>query len=89
MIRTLESLRLFFNKTFLTPTDAFEIIPITADILEGAAELRAVTSLKLPDAVHVATASQEQCTSLLTNDISLVSTPRCRIIQLSEVVLAD
>ncbi len=36
-------------KTFLQPTPAFQIIPISRDLLEEAAALRAATRLKLPD----------------------------------------
>src|SRR5687768_1362556 len=37
-------------------TPGFACIPITGQILETAAHLRATTSLKTPDAIHAATA---------------------------------
>lgn len=55
-------------KTFLAPTYALEVIPISRDILEEAAHWRATTRLKLPDAIHLATALRGQCDSFLTND---------------------
>jgi predicted nucleic acid-binding protein len=55
-------------KTFLTPTPALEVIPISRDILEEAARWRATTKLKLPDAIHLATALGSSCDSFLTND---------------------
>jgi len=39
-------------KVFLTPTPALEVAPISRAILEDAAQLRATTKLKLPDAIH-------------------------------------
>jgi len=55
-------------KTFLAPTPALEVAPISRDILEEAAQWRATTKLKLPDAIHLATALRRQCDSFLTND---------------------
>lgn len=55
-------------RAFLTTTSIVEIIPITRPILEEAARLRATTRLKLPDAIHLATALHLQCDSFVTND---------------------
>lgn len=55
-------------KTFLSPTPALEVVPISRDILEEAAQWRATTKLKLPDAIHLATALRSKCDSFLTND---------------------
>lgn len=55
-------------QVFLRPTELLHTSPITREILEAAAEIRANTTLKLPDAIHVATAIGEQCDSFLTND---------------------
>jgi predicted nucleic acid-binding protein len=55
-------------KTFLSPTPALEVVPIGRDILEEAAQWRATTRLKLPDAIHLATALRSKCDSFLTND---------------------
>ena len=60
-------------KTFLTPTPVLQLIPITNEILEEAAHIRATTRLKLPDAIHTAPASINGCNSLLTNDDSFDS----------------
>lgn len=37
-------------------------------LLAEAARLRAISRIKLPDAIHAATALQRECTSFLTND---------------------
>ncbi|MGE0131342.1 MAG: type II toxin-antitoxin system VapC family toxin [Blastocatellales bacterium] len=55
-------------RIFLQPTPEMEIAPISRAILEESARLRATTKLKLPDAIHLATALHFQCDSLLTND---------------------
>lgn len=55
-------------KTFLTPTPVLQLAPVTRDVLEEAARVRAPTHLKLPDAIHLATAKLGGCDSFLTND---------------------
>lgn len=55
-------------QTFLTPTPEFEVVPINLTVLVEAARLRATSKLKLPDAIHLATALHHQCDSFLTND---------------------
>lgn len=44
------------------------LFPITKSILRKAAELRASTKLKTPDALHAATAVEVGCTLFITND---------------------
>ena len=44
------------------------IAPINDRILISAANIRAQSGLKLPDAIHAATALTHQCTAMLTND---------------------
>lgn len=44
-------------RRFLNPTHTLLAVPISRQILEDAAEIRASSSLKLPDAIHLATAS--------------------------------
>ena len=53
---------------FLQPSQAMRIVPVTMDILLVASHLRATSPLKLPDAIHFATAKSEGCNSFLTND---------------------
>ena len=59
--------------SFLTTTDILEVVPVSRRILGEAARLRATSKLKLPDAIHLATALQYQCDSFLTNDIAFKS----------------
>lgn len=74
-------------KTFLQPTPVLRIIPISLDLLEEAATLRATTKLRLPDAIHLATANRNGCDSFLTNDDSFKSVSAANIKILSEISL--
>lgn len=44
------------------------LVSITQTLLKSAANLRATTNLKTPDAIHAATAINAGCTLFLTND---------------------
>ncbi len=60
------------------------LLPITQSILRDAAQLRAKTKLKTPDAIHAATAQQIGCALFVTNDGGFRS-----VAGLSVVVLDD
>jgi predicted nucleic acid-binding protein len=53
----------------------FSLRPITRDILVETASLRSVFRLKLPDAIHLVTASQAGCQFFLSNDGDIKGTP--------------
>lgn len=57
-----------YGSLLSTPSPWIDIRPIDAPILHLAARLRASTRLKLPDAIHAATALQTKCSHLLTLD---------------------
>ncbi len=59
--------------------------PITKSILQQAAYLRATNNIKTPDAIHVATAREINCSIFLTNDLSLKKIPDLPIATLNEV----
>jgi predicted nucleic acid-binding protein len=53
----------------IAPSDWLNVFPAGKSILIAAAALRAKNSnLKLPDAIHVATAIHAKCSHILTND---------------------
>jgi predicted nucleic acid-binding protein len=52
----------------LQPRSAFHIAPVSRPVLIEAARLRASTQVKLPDAIHIATASLTGCKIFPTND---------------------
>ena len=49
-------------------SSSIQLIPISQNVLRDAAQLRATTSLKTPDAIHAATALSQNCSFFLTND---------------------
>lgn len=62
----MEVVRLFLE--FLQDRPSFSVVPVSREVLITAAELRARSRIKLPDAIHAATAQREACFSFLTND---------------------
>ena len=63
------------------------VAQLDAAILERAAALRATAdSLRLPDAIHLATAESEQCDLVLTNDKRLKDSTTVQVVVLAEVV---
>lgn len=51
------------------------LVPITTDLLRQAAQLRADTNLKTPDAIHAASASIAGCDQFVTNDPAFKRVP--------------
>lgn len=53
------------------------IVPVSRDILDRAANVRSENeAFKLPDAIHLATALQENCTVFISNDTRMVTAVR-------------
>jgi predicted nucleic acid-binding protein len=69
----------------LQPSPSLHMAPVSRDVLLAAARLRAETGLKLPDAIHAATAQLMGCEQFLTNDARVTSLPGLAILQLSEL----
>lgn len=73
-------------------TDLFEsrdvrLIPLTADIWDRAARLRATSNLKTPDAIHAATALEMQCDLMVTNDPVFSRIPNLHLALLRDFVV--
>jgi predicted nucleic acid-binding protein len=62
------------------------IIPLTDDIAERAAFLRAQYNLRTPDAVQLATALVSGCHAFLTNDDRLLVVEGIRVLVLDQVI---
>jgi predicted nucleic acid-binding protein len=67
----------------LTRSRGFRLVEITRDQLRAAAQLRAGSGVKIPDALQMAAALSSGCTTLITNDRRLPSLPGLRVIQLA------
>lgn len=69
----------------LQSSSSLLVVPVSRAVLIAAARLRAEADLKLPDAIHVATAQLSTCSTFLTNDARIPSVPGLTIRQLSEL----
>jgi predicted nucleic acid-binding protein len=59
-------------KEMISNSGLFRVVPISRRVLVRASELRyEYNSLKLPDAIHVATAQLSQCHFFVSNDLRL------------------
>jgi len=62
-----------------------KVIPVTITIAQVAAELRAESRLKTPDAVHLATALEHQAAAFLTNDRDFGEARSLRILRIGDL----
>ena len=60
------------------------MVDMTRDELKAAAQLRAATGVKTPDALQLAAALTAGCRTFVTNDRRLPALPGLRILQLAE-----
>jgi predicted nucleic acid-binding protein len=56
------------------------------DVLRDAAQLRADTSLKTPDAIHAATALAQGCVQFITNDPAFRRITGLNVVVVSELI---
>jgi len=61
-----QELETAFRNVFAAPE--VRVTPVTRQLWEDTARLRAATGLKTPDALHAATALQAECLLFITND---------------------
>ncbi len=74
----------------IVPGANFQVLPIARDILVDAAELRARRkSVRLPDAIHIATALKSSCTYMVSDDQRLHSIERMKILGVTPFTLDD
>lgn len=74
-------------RDILVNSSEFRLVPVTAQIAESAAEMRARYNLRTPDALHVASAVLTGCDAFLTNDTSFERITEIRILVLNELEL--
>ncbi len=58
---------------------AVDLYPVETPLLEAAAEIGPAAGLRLPDAIHVATALFAECDIFITNDVGIRSQPGLRV----------
>lgn len=63
-----------------------QLIPISQSILRQAANLRATSNLKTPDAIHAATALSVNSNQFITNDKGFRHVPGLPVVILNEVL---
>jgi len=73
-------------EALLTRSRGVALVDFTRNHLRMAAQLRAATGMRTPDALQLAAALGARCTSFLTNDRRLPVLPGLRIIQLGRYV---
>ena len=69
----------------IQPRPALEVVPVSREILIDAARMRAKSGLKLPGAIHAATAVRSGCGNFVTNDARFRSLPGLDVLVLSEL----
>ena len=73
----------------LTRSRGIRMTEVTRDQLRGAAQLRAATGVKTPDALQLVSALAAGCRTFLTNDRALPSIPGLRVVQLSSYTASE
>jgi len=73
-------------EALLTQSRGVRIAEISRDHLRAAAQLRAATGVKTPDALQLVAALAAECAAFLTNDRHLPTIPGLRILQLASYV---
>jgi predicted nucleic acid-binding protein len=71
-------------ESLLTHSRGLKLVHLDLGLLRAAAHLRAVTRLKTPDAIQLAAALSEGCSTFLTNDHRYPQLPGIRILQLDD-----
>lgn len=69
-------------KDLFTKDTRIELLPHTKSAFIAAAHLRATYKIKLPDALHIATAIENDIEVFLTNDREIPSIPEITVLQL-------
>lgn len=74
---------------FLVSTESFRNSAVSREILEAAAGIRATSALKLPDAIHFASAINQHCDSFLTNDDRFEGMTGIKVVPLSQLAIVE
>jgi predicted nucleic acid-binding protein len=72
-------------EALLTRSRGIRLVDLTRDQLRAAAQLRAATGVRTPDALQLVAAIGWGCSTFLTNDRRVPAIPGLRVIQLGDV----
>ncbi|PZO47147.1 MAG: VapC toxin family PIN domain ribonuclease [Phormidesmis priestleyi] len=92
LVRPIKKANIFEQETYakaITSTDSLIVVPVNRSILIEAAATRANTKLKLPDAIHAASAIATGCTTFLTNDKQFRTVEDLHTLLISQVLTAS
>lgn len=73
-------------EALLTRSRGVRLVDLSHDQLRAAAQLRAATGVKTPDALQLVAAIGAGCTTFLTNDRRLPPVPGLRVVELTSYV---
>jgi predicted nucleic acid-binding protein len=73
-------------EALLTRSRGIRLVEVSRDQLRAAAQLRAATGVKTPDALQLVAAIGGGCTAFLTNDRRLPPVPGLRVVELASYV---
>lgn len=76
-------------EAILTNSRGLRLVDLERPLLRLAAELRAATEVKTPDALQLAAALSSGCTTFLTNDRRLPDLPGLSVLQLRDYLAED
>ncbi|PWV99032.1 putative nucleic acid-binding protein [Hoeflea marina] len=68
-----EALVRIYLRLLATDSKFVRVVPVSRDVILEAARVRAGTGIKLPDAIHLATARMSRCDAFISNDRRLAS----------------
>jgi predicted nucleic acid-binding protein len=71
-------------EALLTRSRGIQLVDTTRDQLRAAAQLKAATGIRTPDALQLVAALGSGCTAFVTNDRRLPAIPGLRVVQLGE-----
>lgn len=72
-------------RDILLNSDTFNLLVVSSQIADSAADLRSRYNLRTPDALHVASALDANCDAFLTNDRGLKRIKEIKILVLDEL----
>ena len=76
-------------REILLNSRGLESMPVSVEVVEEAASLRARYNLRTPDAIQLSTGIQAGASFFLTNDLQIPNIPELQVLTLDGVLLAD